>query len=195
MRIEGGLLPEGQALPDCLEDSFDEFVSVAKELWRPNDRLDTMIRRSKMEMGLGSAGTLRRKRKNSPAWGGNRRKGEPTNVRQPVETVEEGDHDFNEMGGAERADRPPIIGMFIRVGDKVKEWKERQRYDAQRDDLAMFLIAALEARARLTSSTSGKPGYSRSRLGSSIFPPTTRPKVSLMGAEKGIAFALSVRLI
>lgn len=64
----GHILPEGQTLPDALEDIFIDYAAAAKELWRPNQILDAMIRGQRMELGLGSGGI--RNRKNSPTFGG-----------------------------------------------------------------------------------------------------------------------------
>lgn len=107
----GLILPEGDTLHPSLEEVFVDFSSALKDLWKPNDELAIMIRRQRIELGVGEGGL--RNRKNSPTWGGNRRHGEK-GERKNVEDVEdEEEHDFEEAGGAERADRGPVIGAHV----------------------------------------------------------------------------------
>lgn len=126
----GPILPEGETLPEAVADVFVDFVRETSSLWRPNDQLATMLRAQRMELGLGVGGL--RNRKNSPTWGGKKRKG--SNSRQPVEEVKDPDqHDFDEAGGMERSDRGPLIGVYVRLGDSAEAWQESVREQGIRD--------------------------------------------------------------
>lgn len=62
------VLPEGETLPAAFEEVFADFAAALKEVWRPNQELATLIRKQRMELGLGGGGL--RHRKHSPTWGG-----------------------------------------------------------------------------------------------------------------------------
>jgi hypothetical protein len=125
----GPILPQGETLPEAVAEVFVDFVRETSSLWRPNDQLATMLRAQRMELGLGAGGV--RNRKNSPTWGGKKRKGAAQ--RKPVEEVDPDQHDFDEAGGAERSDRGPLIGAYVRLGDSAKAWEESVREQGIQD--------------------------------------------------------------
>lgn len=107
----GGLLPQGAILDDSTRDLFNDWAAAAKELWRPNDLLATMIRQQRIDLGLGTGGRVRN-RKHSPAWGGNNKRPPPDKTADV--SAEEGaelEALEDEGGRAERSDRGPLIGI------------------------------------------------------------------------------------
>lgn len=67
-RQYGAVLPEGETLPAALEEAYGAFSSALREVWRPNHELAVLVRKQRMELGLGAGGL--RHRKHSPTWGG-----------------------------------------------------------------------------------------------------------------------------
>ncbi|KAK4702217.1 hypothetical protein P7C70_g4014, partial [Phenoliferia sp. Uapishka_3] len=174
------ILPQDQTLPPELEEVFGDFAAAAKELWRPNDQLDILIRSQRMELGLGAGGL--RSRKNSPAWGGARRKGDDSR-RPSVEDVAEDDHDYDEAGGAERSDRGPIIGAHIRLGDRESKWKHAIE--------TIGVHGAKDAVQRLSKSSVAQPGYSRTAP--TLFPAHAEATLLVMTAEAEVTPGLEAR--
>ncbi|GAA5900075.1 uncharacterized protein JCM6883_006084 [Sporobolomyces salmoneus] len=104
------ILPEGETLPPSLEEVYTDFEGVLKEVWRPNHELAVLIRKQRMELGLGGGGL--RHRKNSPNWGGRQRKGDRS-TNQDSSTEEEDFEQEYELSIAERSDRGPVIGVHL----------------------------------------------------------------------------------
>ncbi|KAL8281093.1 hypothetical protein RQP46_006451 [Phenoliferia psychrophenolica] len=193
-RTYGHILPQGQTLPSELEDVFSDFAAAVKEIWKPNDQLSILIRSLRMELGLGAGGL--RNRKNSPAWGGARRKGDDSR-RLPVEDVAEDDHDYDEAGGAERSDRGPLIGAHFRSprGERAAQWTEDMSWlgakNQQFGNLTMFLEGAKDAVGRLSKSSIAEPGYSRTAP--VLFPANAEVTLLVMTAEADVVPSLEAR--
>ncbi|ORY89385.1 hypothetical protein BCR35DRAFT_300547 [Leucosporidium creatinivorum] len=187
-RSFGPLLPEGETLPASLEEIFVDFSAGLRELWKPNDELAIMIRRQRMELGLGEGGL--RHRKNSPTWGGNRRHG-TTRDRVAVEEVEdEDDHDYEEAGGAERSDRGPVIGAHLgNMREKTKELRLAGIKKGTIGGYSASVEGVNEALSRLSKSTLTSPGYSRGHP--TLFPPTSQPSIILLSPNRTLASTLS----
>lgn len=101
--MHGTILAEGDTLPEAMEDLFSDYSVQAKELWRVNDYVNSLVQNQRMDLGLGEGGV--RSRKASPSFGGNRRGAAPK--------VEEGKEASSESmaGGAARGDRGPLIAV------------------------------------------------------------------------------------
>ncbi|GAA5983618.1 hypothetical protein JCM11641_007301 [Rhodosporidiobolus odoratus] len=163
----GHILPEGQSLPPAFEEVFADFSSAVKEVWRPNNELSVLIRKQRMELGLGGGGL--RHRKNSPTWGGNQRPGSRAVEEDEKEIEEEWEFDVNE-----RSDRGPVIGVHL-AGEKPR--LDLGVYGLERRVLAGNLSAVYEgandAARRLSHSSIASPSYSRTRP--TLFPSTATP--------------------
>ncbi|GAA5869756.1 hypothetical protein JCM3774_003840 [Rhodotorula dairenensis] len=174
-RQHGRILPEGETLPIAFEDSFDDFVATLKEVWRPNAQLAMLVRRQRLELGLG--GGAIRHRKNSPTFGGRSRRvgggGGGAGDRAGSSQTDGDDDEEWEIGVAERSDRGPVVGVHL-VGRRPRT--ELSTYGisgAVAGDLEVVYEGAADAVRRLTHSSLTAPGYSRSRP--NIFPPTATP--------------------
>ncbi|GAA5896019.1 hypothetical protein JCM8208_007507 [Rhodotorula glutinis] len=170
------VLPEGETLPSAFEEVFADFAAALKEVWRPNQELAALVRKQRMELGLGGGGL--RHRKHSPTWGGNRRKGAA-----PVDTSEddeEQDREAYEFGVAERSDRGPVVGLHL---GGLKPSLSLSLFGLSPapgaaaaasfhvGDPSALLAAAHDATRRLTHASSASPSYSRVRP--TLFPPGT----------------------
>jgi hypothetical protein len=173
--MTGGLLSEGDTINEALEDSFADFSAVTRELWKPNVQVAAMVKKQRMELGLGTGGI--RNRKNSPTFGGRKRKreeeekGEGEEKRATTEEVENSgdEHDFE--GGAERSDRGPVIGVQFQTRLGSSSVEEILLLGSSLLFLSFDLTGSLtsrilgvgEAVSRLSKSTVARPGFSRSR--------------------------------
>ncbi|GAA5886072.1 hypothetical protein JCM6882_004253 [Rhodosporidiobolus microsporus] len=164
----GRILPEGESLPPAFEEVFADFGSALKEVWRPNDQLSILIRKQRMELGLGGGGL--RHRKHSPTWGGNRRAG--ARARTPEE--EEQDEEEWEFEINERSDRGPVIGVHL-AGEKPRVDLSPYGLDALAlaGNLSAVYEGAADAVRRLSHSSIASPSYSRTRP--TLFPSTATP--------------------
>ncbi|GAA5850485.1 hypothetical protein JCM8547_001889 [Rhodosporidiobolus lusitaniae] len=156
----GHILPEGESLPPAFEEVFADFASVLKEVWRPNDQLSVLVRKQRMELGLGGGGL--RHRKNSPTWGGRGRGGSSTSSRsaeEEAEDQEEWEYDVNE-----RADRGPVIGVHL-VGEKrgVDLSVYGLEGTTKVGNFSAVFEGASDAVRRLSHSSIASPSYSRTR--------------------------------
>ncbi|KAM0753097.1 hypothetical protein T439DRAFT_286646 [Meredithblackwellia eburnea MCA 4105] len=186
------ILPQGETLPPELEDVFRDFAAATRELWRPNDQLATLIRSQRMELGLGGGG-LRRKN-HSPTWGGARRSGSDSQ-RPNVEDVPEDELDFEEVGGAERSDRGPIIAAYVRLGERDVRWTKDMEEVGVRGqtygNLSLILDGANDAVRRLSKSSRAEPSYSRTNP--TLFPAGVQPTLLVMSAEAVVVPSLESR--
>lgn len=145
-----------------------------------------MIRRQRMELGLGEGGL--RHRKNSPTWGvrllflpfsfsqthpltssrqGNRRHG-TSRDRVAVEEVEdEEDHDYEEAGGAERSDRGPVIGAHL---GSLKDKRKEVRLGGVKRGTAIGWSASIEGEVLISSTQSFDRCSERAKLTSFPLP-------------------------
>ncbi|GAA6038154.1 hypothetical protein JCM8097_005765 [Rhodosporidiobolus ruineniae] len=165
----GHILPEGESLPPAFEEVFADFSSALKEVWRPNDQLSILVRKQRMELGLGGGGL--RHRKHSPTWGGQRRGGARGRTAAEEEAEDEEEWEFEVK---ERSDRGPVIGVHL-AG-------ERPRIDLTPYGLEGRIVAgnlssvyegAADAVRRLSHSSIANPSYSRTRP--TLFPSTATP--------------------
>ncbi|GAA5942177.1 uncharacterized protein JCM15063_002031 [Sporobolomyces koalae] len=183
-KIDSSILPEGETLPAALEEVFADFSGVLKEVWRPNHQLAILVRKQRMELGLGGGGL--RHRKNSPNWGGRRKKPTPQRGTQDDEgdrsledlaAAEEEYEQEYELHVAERSDRGPVIGAHL-VAQSSNKNAALSQYglvsrDAQRGNLTAVIEGANDAVKRLSSQAvrgAVTPGYSRSNP--TVFPTT-----------------------
>ncbi|CEQ39496.1 SPOSA6832_01040, partial [Sporobolomyces salmonicolor] len=169
----GHILPEGETLPPALEEVFADFSAALKEVWRPNHQLAVLIRKQRMELGLGGGGL--RHRKHSPTWGGNRRQGGDGSSPTAAELAEEEEYEQEyEFGVAERSDRGPVVGVHL---SGLKARLDLAQFGLAASSRAGNLSAAFEGASdavrRLSHASIAAPSYSRSRP--TIFPPTARP--------------------
>ncbi|BGO91596.1 hypothetical protein NBRC10512_008043 [Rhodotorula toruloides] len=168
-RSLGHILPEGETLPPALEDSFSDFSTALREVWRPNDHLATLIRRQRMELGLGGGGL--RHRKHSPTWGGRKLGSNAAAVES--QSAEEEEEEEWEYSVSRRSDRGPVVGVHL-AGDRPRV--DLSIYGIQRQragNLSAVFEGVSDAVRRLTHSSMASPSYSRSRP--TIFPPTATP--------------------
>ncbi|GAA5904087.1 hypothetical protein JCM5296_000330 [Sporobolomyces johnsonii] len=176
----GHILPEGETLPPALEEVFADFSAAVKEVWRPNHQLAVLIRKQRMELGLGGGGL--RHRKHSPTWGGNRRQGDDGSSPTAEELAEEEEFEQEyEFGVAERSDRGPVVGVHL---SGLKPRLDLAQFGLTASSRAGNLSAAFEGASdavrRLSHASIAAPSYSRSRP--TIFPPTATPTlVALTG--------------
>lgn len=164
------VLPEGETLPAAFQDVYADFRAVLKEVWRPNPQLTTLIRKQRLELGLGG-GALRH-RKNSPTFGGNRRAGAASPDASQSGREEEEDPEW-EYGVAERSDRGPVVGVHLAGRQQRFDLTAYGLTGAIPGDLAVVLEGAADAARRLTHSSVQAPGYSRTRP--NLFPSTSTP--------------------
>ncbi|GAA5935417.1 hypothetical protein JCM3775_006268 [Rhodotorula graminis] len=191
------VLPEGETLPSAFEEVFSDFAAALKEVWRPNQELAALVRKQRMELGLGGGGL--RHRKHSPTWGGNRRKGAA-----PVDTSqddEEQDREAWELGVAERADRGPVVGLHLGgpkpslslslFGLSPPPGAAAAASSFHVGDPSAPLAAAHDATRRLTHASSASPSYSRVRP--TLFPPGTTATLVALTANSSAFDELAAR--
>ncbi|BGP16409.1 hypothetical protein JCM10213_004035 [Rhodosporidiobolus nylandii] len=171
----GHILPEGESLPPAFEEVFADFSSAVKEVWRPNDQLGPLIRKQRMELGLGGGGL--RHRKNSPTWGGNRRGGA-----RASSADEDEDEDAFEFDVKERNDRGPVIGVHL-AGERPRLDLARYGLDGRvlAGNLSALYEGAADATRRLSHASIASPSYSRTRP--TLFPPGTVPTLVALSSN------------
>lgn len=187
----GHILPEGETLPPALEEAYVDAHAALKEIWRPNGLLATMIRRQRIELGLGEGGI--RNRKNSPTWGGQRKAGAGEGRTQEEIDAEGDEHaDFDDGAGHERGDRGPIIGVHVPLSDKKPIWladmAEVSITDQSYANVSVLVEGAGDAVRRLSKSSIAEPGYSRTQ---SSFRPEARSTLLVMTSEAAALSALA----
>ncbi|GJN90586.1 hypothetical protein Rhopal_003598-T1 [Rhodotorula paludigena] len=167
-RQYGAVLPEGETLPAALEEAYGAFSSALREVWRPNHELAVLVRKQRMELGLGAGGL--RHRKHSPTWGGNRRLG----ASDDAAADEDEDSDEYEYSVTERSDRGPVVGVHL-AGEKPRVDLSLFGLDASQKvgNLSTLYEGVSDAVRRLTHASIRSPSYSRSRP--NLFPPTATP--------------------
>lgn len=187
----GHILPEGETLAPALEEAYVDAHAALKEIWRPNGHLATMIRRQRIELGLGEGGI--RNRKNSPTWGGQRKAGAAegrTQEEVDAETDEHADHD--EAPGHERGDRGPVIGVHVPLSDKKPLWLADMAEVAitgqSYANVSVLVEGAGDAVRRLSKSSVAEPGYSRTQAS---FRPEARATLLVMTSEAAALSALA----
>ncbi|GAA6061475.1 hypothetical protein JCM10212_002554 [Sporobolomyces blumeae] len=167
----GTILPEGETLPAALEEVFTDFNSALKDVWRPNHQLAVLIRKQRMELGLGGGGL--RHRKNSPNWGGRRKPGSAASKAVDELTEEEYEQEY-ELMVAERSDRGPVVGVHL---TPPKPRLDLTQYglasSASTGNLSAVFEGASDAVRRLTHASVASPSYSRSRP--TLFPESATP--------------------
>ncbi|GAA5962924.1 hypothetical protein JCM3765_005922 [Sporobolomyces pararoseus] len=180
------VLPEGETLPASLEEVYTDFEGVLKEVWRPNHQLAILIRKQRMELGLGGGGL--RHRKNSPNWGGRQRKGDRSSSSSTAQDISAEEEEFEqeyELNVAERSDRGPVVGVHL---TSPKPALSLTSYglspEAKTGNLSALFEGVSDAVKRLSRKSSiSNPGYSRSRP--TLFPPSsTTTLVSLTSSNK-----------
>ncbi|GAA6051715.1 hypothetical protein JCM3770_002697 [Rhodotorula araucariae] len=181
----GDILPEGETLPAAFEEVFADFASAIKEVWRPNNELANLIRKQRMELGLGGGGL--RHRKHSPTWGGNRRLG--LSASDPVVDDDE-DREEWEYGVAERSDRGPVVGLHLGGAKPRLDLSLFGLAPSQKaGNLTALLLGAQDAVRRLTHASVASPSYSRVRP--TLFPPSAVPTLVALTANSTAFSALS----
>ncbi|GAA6016051.1 hypothetical protein JCM11491_000653 [Sporobolomyces phaffii] len=187
----GTILPEGETLPAALEEVYTDFSGVLKEVWRPNHQLAVLIRKQRMELGLGGGGL--RHRKNSPNWGGRRRpsdRGSSVSAQDLAAEEEEFEQEY-ELHVAERSDRGPVIGVHL-VGPKppgVSLAAYGLSADARTGNVSATLEASADGVRRLSKSSIENPSYSRSRP--TLFPATSTTTLVALTASDAAFDAFS----
>ncbi|GAA6007052.1 hypothetical protein JCM10207_009185 [Rhodosporidiobolus poonsookiae] len=163
----GAVLPEGQSLPPPFEEVFADFSSALKEVWRPNEQLANLIRKQRMELGLGGGSV--RHRKHSPTWGGNRRGG--SRGSSTIDEDEDADQEEWEYDVNERGDRGPVVGVHLGGPQKVDLSLYGLEKAAKAGNLSAVYDGVADAVRRLSHNSIASPSYSRTR--STLFPPTS----------------------
>lgn len=131
-------------------------------------KLAILIRKQRMELGLGGGGL--RHRKNSPNWGGRRKAGDKAPSPADDALEEEYEQEY-ELGVAERSDRGPVIGVHL-VDPKphLSLAPYGLSSSAKVGNLSAVYEGANDAVRRLSHASIASPGYSRSNP--TIFPST-----------------------
>ncbi|BGP40154.1 hypothetical protein JCM10450v2_004133 [Rhodotorula kratochvilovae] len=182
----GDILPEGETLPAAFEEVFADFASAIKEVWRPNNELATLIRKQRMELGLGGGGL--RHRKHSPTWGGNRRLGASPSDASAAD--EDKDREEWEYGVAERSDRGPVVGVHLGgVQPRIDLSLFGLSPSQKTGNLTALILGAQDAVRRLTHASIASPSYSRVRP--TLFPPSAVPTLVALTANSTAFSALA----
>ncbi|SCV72267.1 BQ2448_4961 [Microbotryum intermedium] len=182
----GPVLREGETLPASLEEVFADASAVLRELWKPHDQLATMIRRQRMELGLGDGAV--RGRKNSPTWGGAKRRSEESRNpgRADAEQVDEDVRDYDQQSGAERNDRGPVIGVHVPLLAEQLPLTDLRLIGVQRaqtdDRFALVMQGVNDALRRLSKNSIAEPSYSRNHP--TLFPSSAKAHVVVVSGEK-----------
>jgi len=186
----GHILTEGETLPSELEEAYVDAHAALKEIWRPNGHLATMVRRQRIELGLGEGGV--RTRKNSPTWGGKKKAGAEGNTQDDAEGDLDENRDFDEAVGHERGDRGPIIGIHVPLSDKKPIWladmAEVGITGQSYANVSVLIEGAADSVRRLSKSSIAEPGYSRTQ---SSFRSESRSTLLVMTSEASALSALA----
>jgi len=150
-------------------------------------KLAILIRKQRMELGLGGGGL--RHRKNSPNWGGRRKAGDKAPSPADDALEEEYEQEY-ELGVAERSDRGPVIGVHL-VDPKphLSLAPYGLSSSAKVGNLSAVYEGANDAVRRLSHASIASPGYSRSNP--TIFPSTATSTLVALTSNTSLFDAFS----